>query len=120
MPFRRPLRTAAFLLVALSLQAYVIPLRANAEIRAITCCAARCHHPRSAAGATRCCGVEQDASDTATLSSSNGVNASATYAPLPSSAATGVVYIAIAAPAFSPRCLPRAAPLFLLTRALRL
>lgn len=117
---RRLLRVAAFSLVALSLHVYVIPLRVNAEIRAVSCCAARCHHARSAAGASRCCGLEQVASDIAGLSATPSANGSAPSTMLQSSIGAAVAQVATAASDSRLRRLIRAAPIFLFTHSLRL
>jgi hypothetical protein len=116
----RSVRLVVLTLVALVVQAtYGPPARATAVLRAARCCAVRCHNSRSAAHNGHCCRVFRDSGVLATI-------APVQMVPLPAGAGTvaGVVWGSLVVPgpalslALSGR--PRAAPLYLLTRTLRL
>jgi len=101
--------------------AYVAPARAMATLRAVHCCATRCHHPRSASTAARCCNVQQDVADVAALSPVKYAQPQVIAAPVI------VVPTTLQLPnastlvsSISPHVTPRAAPIFLFTRTLRL
>jgi hypothetical protein len=121
MSARTSLRVAVFSLVVLGAQAaYAAPAHAIAGMRARHCCAAHCRHAGSAAAADRCCHLRQSTDDLATLAS-------------PRAHLETQVHLAVTAPALVPAGrattasapeppgrTARAAPLFLLTRTLRL
>ena len=119
-PSKRVFPFALALLLATSVQVTQgAPLRALAELRAAKCCASVCHHGRTTSGAARhCCRVAQD---------DPGVLAAAKQ-PLVAPALDGVLLdrapAVLGEPAWGvvagPAPLARAAPVFLLTRTLRL
>ncbi len=120
---KHSLRVALLCIAVFGLQvAYVAPSQATATLRAAHCCATRCHHARSASAAARCCKVEQGVSDAAALSApkdgqqSNNIPAPVFVIP----AAFQLSSAGDFACSFSPHVTPRAAPIFLLTRTLRL
>src|SRR5262249_11838135 len=110
-------------LVAFGVQvAYGAPTRSTQTIRALSCCAARCGHAKSAAAAGRCCGVAGGGSElTAAPQAKAPEGGPATPTPFVAfdvrpgldgyhSAWVGAV----------PTAPARAAPLFLLTHSLRI
>lgn len=125
MAAKRILRVALLSLIAFSLQAaYVAPARAIEALRAAHCCAARCHHAQSATTASRCCNVAQDGTDAATLSATKASPPSSATAPLLlAPMPLGGVHFATSAgiaPHLALRAALPAAPIYLLTRTLRL
>lgn len=118
---KRSVRLALLLVTVLSVQViYVVPAHATDGARAVSCCAAHCHHQRSFGAACRCCQLRPDTSEVATLSSARCPQPSVTTSVAPAPATCAFVPGA-GRPADCPRRrLPRAAPLFLLTRTLRL
>ena len=108
----------ALLLVVGSAAAYAAPLQSLAELRALSCCTHDCHHGAGrAVDPERCCGVAQ--ADTAAPA------ASAAPAAAPALVATlhAISVSPAALASFTPlsgRVAARAAPLFLLTRSLRI
>jgi hypothetical protein len=101
--------------------AYVVPARASAELRATRCCATHCHHPRSTGGAARCCRIQEPPAEIATLTpakSRHTPESRGVVLALPDSgrAPHGQALALIV----GAEATPRAAPVFLLTRALRL
>src|SRR5690349_4240441 len=122
MTTRHSLRVAVFALICFSLQAtYVAPARAAGALRTAHCCATRCHQSRPMTPAQRCCRVEQDGSDVARISAPQRVTPDSSAVLLISPTAP---QIAPATAIVSPRATLRhslpAAPLYLLTGALRL
>lgn len=108
------------LLLATSVQATQgSPLRTLAELRAAHCCSHTCRHGRTTSGAARhCCQVAQD--DPGVLAGAKP----AVDAPAVIAVVLDAVPAVLGAPASGVVTgtppLPRAAPLFLLTRTLRL
>ena len=117
-------RALLSLILAMTVGAQVVhgaPARATKLARALSCCAHHCpkHHPVSQTGARHCCDVQPADADTATPAAS----------PLDSSppftAAIAIALPAVHAPAPGgahelPLAAARAAPVFLLSRSLRL
>jgi hypothetical protein len=104
--------------LAMTVQAaHGAPGRVLAELHAARCCANTCHHARTNGGARECCGIGQD---------DPGVLAGAKVLPAPAATvAVDVSAVAVAAPTVErvadlPDARGRAAPVFLLTRTLRL
>lgn len=113
------IRTASALLLAIALHAsYSVPLAAAAELGAILCCAVHCKHSPSPANTSRCCRLEGNTETAAFPSASQQqlprvtVVAAALPGPLSPRNFEGV--------ASRPSVFERPAPVFLLTRSLRL
>jgi len=122
MTAKRSLRIAIVALIAFSAQAaYAIPARTADEFRAAHCCATHCNHSSSPATANRCCHVEQSGADVATVSASKTLQPPVAISVLFITADTDCIAspvgLALDVTLLSP--LP-AAPLYLLTRTLRL
>ncbi len=100
---------------------YVAPRRAMAEIRVVTCCAGKCRQPLTARSARGCCEIAQAADDTAALTAVHGVAPPRAVAVLALvetdrlSDGRGVGHAHASSAGAQ-----RAAPVFLLTRALRI
>jgi hypothetical protein len=117
---RYALRIALVLALAFSVQAaHGAPARAAGVLRALHCCATKCHRTTSAGAAAQCCQVAPSDADTAgraplphDLSPAlHGVPASILALGLPAVVGAGESFSGAAA---------RAAPVFLLSRSLRL
>jgi len=110
--------SVALLLVVGTSASYGAATQSIAELRALSCCTHDCGHQK-AADPSRCCGVASPHA------------AAASVAPTPSSPAPALVTVLLATPV-SPAAAPalaatspglaaaRAAPVFLLTRSLRI
>jgi len=97
--------------------AHGAPGRVLAELHAVKCCANGCHHARTNGGARECCGIGQD--DPGVLAATKVL-----HAP-PATPAVDLAALALDAPIGErvvalPDARGRAAPVFLLTRTLRL
>ena len=100
--------------------AFLIPTRANAELRAAHCCATHCRHARSSHAAARCCGLQGPADQTATIKSAKGADKPQTHSVLLTVIEAGPWPAGEAVLSGAARVTSRAAPVFLLTRTLRL
>jgi len=116
---KRLIPLAVALLLATSVQVTQgAPFRALAELHATKCCADVCHHGRTKGAARHCCQVAQD--DPGVVGAAKQLVTAPTLVAVFVDRAPAVLgepawgVIAGTAP------LPRAAPLFLLTRTLRL
>jgi hypothetical protein len=113
-----PRWSLALLLVVATSASYGAAMQSTAELQALSCCTHDCGHQK-AADPNRCCGVASPHANAATI------------APTPPSPAPALVVVLLATPA-SPADEPtlaaaspdlaaaRAAPVFLLTRSLRI
>jgi len=119
---RRPgLRGIVLALSLLTVQAgFLIPARANAELRAVHCCATHCRHARSSHAAARCCGLQRPADQTATIKSTKGADKPQTHSVMLAVIEAGPWPAGEALVSGAARVTSRAAPVFLLTRTLRL
>lgn len=114
------LRLALALALVLGAQVtYGAGSRAAAELRALSCCAHDCKHgPARTAAPNRCCGVAPSPGDTASVAPATP------DVPAPLLAALGTqlesTFACHSALAPSPHAEARGAPIFLLTRTLRL
>jgi len=99
--------------------AFLVPTRANAEMRAAHCCATHCHHARSSHAAARCCGLQQPADQTA-IKVAKGADKPQTHSVLLAVVEAGPWPAGEALLSGAARVTSRAAPVFLLTRTLRL
>ena len=109
--------SVALLLVVGTSASYGAATQSIAELRALSCCTHDCGHQK-AADPSRCCGVASPHAATAAV------------APTPSSPAPALVTVLLATPASPPApalaaaspnlAAARAAPVFLLTRSLRI
>ena len=107
------------LLVAFGVQAAQgAPLRATRSLRATWCCATTCHHAPTSHGTRECCQARDGDSDTATVRATPTVREPITLAiaVVPPLLAQAAPFRISAEPAFT----ARGAPVFLLTRSLRL
>ena len=121
MRIRSLIAIASVLSTTVAVQAaYALPSRTLRELRAARCCATRCRHQNGGvAPAARCCGVERGSAEPARLA-----RAATPHPPLwiglsapPSGCTTDGPSVQTAGP---PEAVPRAGPVFLLTRSLRL
>jgi hypothetical protein len=118
----RPLiAVASALSITVAVQAaYAVPSRTVRELRAAHCCATRCQHQNPAIEtAARCCGVDRVSTELATLSPSAKLHPTfllALACPVSGDRLAGT-YVQTSEP---PDPVPRASPVFLLTRSLRL
>jgi hypothetical protein len=118
-------RVLLSLIVSLTMGVQVVhgaPSRATRLARALHCCAHRCpdHHPVSQTGARHCCNVQPADADSGARVATPELDAAPS-----STAALSIAVPVVHAPAFGgwqarPRPVARAAPLFLLSRTLRL
>ncbi|MGH7822664.1 MAG: hypothetical protein ACREQ9_23140 [Candidatus Binatia bacterium] len=116
---RKRLTALAATVLAFGLQVgYAAPSRATTELRAVSCCADHCGHSERPAGAAECCNLGQ-------ANDGPAANAAVARADMPAAPTASLVglFAASARPAgdfhvAAPR--ERAAPIFLLTRSLRL
>jgi len=115
--------SALVALVVFGLQVgYGAPARHMQTVRALSCCATRCHHATSTAGAARCCGVREVAGEVVTSAPPKlpdaGLIALGPLAALGASTPRdGLPGGRVEA---SPAARARGAPLFLLTHSLRI
>jgi len=100
--------------------AYAVPTRTIREVRAARCCATRCQRQNHAvAPAARCCGVQRAAAEVATLSASAKPSPAFLVGFAGSTAGGSADRTDVPALGRS-EPVPRAGPVFLLTRSLRL
>jgi hypothetical protein len=111
--------SVALLLVVGTSASYGAATQSIAELRALSCCTHDCGHQKKAADPSRCCGVASPHAGAASV------------APTPTSPAPTLVVVLPATPASSAAtptlaaaspdlAAARAAPVFLLTRSLRI
>ena len=113
---------AAVLLGAVLLQeTYAAPIASIAALRAAACCAEHCQHPVNLSGALRCCHVKQVARNAARLSTPEVPTCASVVLPaFAQSAPASVLLPSSDEPPFLGEPRGRDAPLFLLTRSLRI
>ena len=117
---KRLSRASLTLLVAFGVQAaHGAPARATQTLRAVWCCSTSCHHSTSAPAASRCCGVGQSHDDTATIAPKAAAHAAAATPALVTPALPTAESLALRRLCTGSLPGARAAPLFLLTRSLR-
>ena len=121
MRIRSLIAVASALSVTVAVQAaYAIPSRTVRELRAAHCCATRCQHQhRTMTTAARCCGVERASAELATVSPSAKLHPTFLVG-LSCPASGGSVDATYVQTSGRSEPVPRAGPVFLLVRSLRL
>jgi len=119
---KRCVASTLLLVVTFGVQvAYGAPTRSTGVLRALHCCSTRCDHAKSASAAARCCGVPDAGSElTTSPQTKSSDDRHPVQTPLISAnvpAKLDAQRVASLAPV---PATARAAPLFLLTRSLRI
>ena len=100
---------------------YGAPAGHTQIVRALSCCAQRCHHARSTAGAARCCRVREVAGEVVTSAPPKLPDAGlVALGPLAALDASASLDGPGSRAETSPGARARGAPLFLLTHSLRI